>query len=190
MGRIKLFRKKQELIIPRGKHTYGSGPEIIGHSSIGVGSRIGNFCSIADGLKFIFLGKHMVNWVSTYPFRDKWKMDVPLNDLPPHYPIIIGNDVWIATNVRIQQGVTIGDGAVIAMESFVTKDVPPFAMVGGHPAEIIRYRFSKSQIEHLLKIAWWLWDDEEIRKVAPLLVSEDIDRFIEIAEGMIQTRLK
>ena len=128
----------------------------------------------------------MINWVSAYPFRVMWKMDVPLNDLSPHFPIIIGNDVWIATNVKIQQGVTIGDGAAIAMESFVTKNVPPYAMVGGHPAQIIRYRFSQSQIEHLLKIAWWFWDDEDIRKVVPLLVSNDIDRFIEVAEELIQ----
>jgi acetyltransferase-like isoleucine patch superfamily enzyme len=186
MRLIKLFRKKQELIVQRGKHTYGPDPIIVGHPSIGEGSRIGNFCSIADGLQFIFRGKHMVNWISTYPFREKWDMDVPLNDLPSHDPIIIGNDVWIASHVRVQQGVIIGDGAVIAMESLVTKDVPPYAMVGGHPAEIIRYRFSKSQIERLIKIAWWFWDDEDIKKVVPLLVSDDIDRFIEIAEGMVQ----
>jgi len=182
MELIKFFRKKQSLIVPRGKHTYGPDPRIIGHPSIGVGSKIGNFCSIAGGLQFIFRGKHMVKWVSTYPFREKWEMDVPLNDLPPHFPIVIGNDVWIAANVRIMQGATIGDGAVIATESLVTRDVPPYAMVGGHPAEIIRYRFSKNQIEHLLKIGWWFWDDQAIRKIVPFLVSNDVDRFIEIAE--------
>lgn len=188
MRLINPFKKKPNLVIPRGKHTYGPDPEIIGHPRIGVGSKIGNFCSIAEGLQFIFRGKHMINWVSTYPFRDMWKMAVPLNALLPHYPIIIGNDVWIATNVMIQQGLTIGDGAVIAMESLVTRDVPPYAMVGGHPAQIIRYRFSKSQIEDLLEIAWWFWDDEEIKKVVPLLASDDIDRFVEVAKEMIQAR--
>lgn len=179
-----LFHRKPTLVIPRGKHTYGPGPEIVGFPSIGIGSRIGSFCSIARGLQFIFRGKHMTNWVSTYPFRDMWQMDVPLNDLPDHAPIIIGNDVWIAANGRIIQGVTVRDGAVIATESFVTKDVPPYAIVGGHPAEVIRYRFSESQIAELLEIAWWYWDDEDIRKVVPLLVSNDIDRFIEVAKGM------
>lgn len=126
----------------------------------------------------------MTNWVSTYPFQEMWKMDVPLNDLPEHEPIIIGNDVWIATNVKVMQGVTIGDGAVIAMESLVTKDVPSYAMVGGHPAQIIRFRFSERQIADLRRIAWWNWDDEDIRKVVPLLVSDDIDRFIETAKEM------
>jgi virginiamycin A acetyltransferase len=165
--------------VPRGKHTYGNDPAIIGHASISVGSKIGNFCSIAPGLQFIFRGKHMVNWVSTYPFREKWGMDVPLNDLPPHFPIVIGNDIWIAENVKILQGVTIGDGAVIATESFVTKDVPSYAMVGGSPARIIRYRFLQNQINDLLKIKWWNWDDDIIKKYVPLLCSSNIDVFIE-----------
>lgn len=177
-------REAHRFQVPRGKHTYGPEPEIIGIPSISVGSKIGSFCSIAPGLKFIFLGKHMTNWVSTYPFRVRWGMDVPLNNLPDHFPIVIGNDVWIATNVKILQGVTVGDGAVIATESFVTKDVPPYAIVGGHPAEIIRYRFPERQIAELLKIAWWNWDDESIRKVVPLLTSDNIDKFIGVAKEM------
>jgi virginiamycin A acetyltransferase len=178
------LRSNSEIKVPRGRHTYGPEPEIIGLPSIGVGSRIGNFCSIAPGLKFIFRGKHMTNWVSTYPFREKWGMDVPLNDLPDHDPITVGNDVWMATNVKVLQGVKIGDGVVIATESFVTKDVPPYAIVGGHPAGIIRYRFSERQIADLLRIAWWNWDDDEIRKVVPLLTSDNIDKFIEVAKEM------
>lgn len=181
----KFFRpKEQKFIIPRGRHTYGPDPEIIGVQSISVGSKIGNFCSIAPGLQFIFRGKHMTNWVSTYPFQIMWKMDVPLNDLPPHDPIIVSNDVWIATNVKIKQGVKIGDGAVLAMESFITKDVPPYAIAGGHPAEIIKYRFSERQIADLLKIAWWNWTDAEIREVVSLLSSDNIDEFIKAAKGM------
>jgi virginiamycin A acetyltransferase len=179
-----LSNRRPTLVVPRGKHSYGPEPKIVGHPSIGLGSRIGNFCSIAPGLEFLFRGKHMIDWVSTYPFRDMWKMDVWLNDLPARAPIIIGNDVWIATNVRIKQGVTIGDGAILAMESFVTRDVPPYAMVGGHPAKIIRYRFSESQISELLEIAWWYWNDDDIRRVVPHLVSYNVDRFIEIAKAM------
>jgi acetyltransferase-like isoleucine patch superfamily enzyme len=171
--------------IPRGKHTYGKEPEICGLPSIAVGSKIGNFCSIAPGLKFIFRGKHMVNWISTYPFNKMWNMDVPLNDLPPHFPIVIGNDVWLAENVKILQGVTIGDGVVVATESFVTKNVPPYAFVGGNPAKIIRFRFSKIQIDALLRIAWWNWDDEKIKSIVHLLCSEKIDEFIKIAERLI-----
>jgi hypothetical protein len=180
----KSFKCKSDEIIhvPRGRHTYGPEPEMVGPvplvNQLAQGSKIGSFCSISPGLKFIFRGKHMVNWVTTYAFRERWKMDVPLNCLPPHDPIIVGNDVWIATNVSIMQGVTIGDGAVIAQESFVTKDVPPYAIVGGHPARIIRYRFTETQISDLLQIAWWNWDDEEIKKIVPQLVSENVVEFI------------
>jgi virginiamycin A acetyltransferase len=182
-----LIKFDKDILIPRGKHSYGPDPELIGPleviKSLAQGSKIGNFCSIARGLKFIFRGNHMVNWVSTYPFRDRWGMTVPLNSLPPYDPIIIGNDVWIATNVKIMQGVKVGNGAVIAQESFVTKDVPPYSMVGGYPAEIIRYRFPERQISELLSIAWWNWEDEKIRKAVPYLVSNKIDEFIHLANN-------
>lgn len=169
-------------IIPRGKHTYGPEPKIIGVPEILLGSKIGKFCSIAENLQIIARGSHMINWVTTYPFQTLWNMDVPLHDLPPHSPITIGNDVWIAANVKIKQGVTIGDGAILATECFVTKDVPPYAVVGGNPAKIIKYRFIEEQIKELLEIKWWEWEDEEIKKIVPLLVSENIDKFIEIAK--------
>lgn len=168
--------------IPRGKHTYGPEPKIVGVPEIATGSRIGKFCSIAENLQFIVRGSHMIDWVTTYPFKEIWKMDVPLHDLPPHSPIIIGNDVWIAANVKIKQGVTIGDGAILATECFVTKDVPPYALVGGNPAKIIKYRFSEEQIKNLLEIKWWNWEDEKIKKLVPLLVSNNIDEFIKKAK--------
>jgi tetrahydrodipicolinate N-succinyltransferase len=97
-------------------------------------------------------------------------------------PIIVENDVWIASNVTVKEGVTIHNGAVVAMGSLVTKDVPAFALVGGCPATVIKYRFSEPQIVELLKIAWWNWKDEEIKEVLPLLISEDIDKFIRTAK--------
>ncbi len=182
---LRLYHNSK-ITIPMGEHSYGSKPEIIGPPDVAKklsqGSKIGRFCSIAPGLKFIFRGKHMVNWVTTYPFKDMWNLDVPLNDLPSTAPIIIGNDVWIASNVSIIQGVTVGDGAVIAQESFVTKNVPPYAMVGGNPAQIIRFRFNDRQISKLLQIAWWFWDDDQIKKVAPFLLSNNIDEFIRVTE--------
>ncbi len=133
----------------------------------------------------------MINWVTTYPFQEMWNMNVPLyeiggvqgvsTDIPPASPIIIGNDVWIASNVKIKQGVTIGDGAVLATECFVTKDVPPYALVGGNPAKIIKYRFTEEQIKNLLEIKWWDWEDSKIREMVPLLVSGDISKFIKEA---------
>lgn len=87
------------IIVPRGKHTYGPEPILLGPPYVvkilSTGSNIGKFCSIAPGLKYYFRGKHNTDWVTTYPFRAMWGIDVPLNALPPTAPIIIGNDVWI-----------------------------------------------------------------------------------------------
>jgi len=171
-------------IVPRGKHTYGPQPIILGSTQGADGSSIGKFCSLADNLQYIIKGSHMMNWVSTYPFSTLWNMNVPLHTLPNHAPITICNDVWIASNVKIKQGVVIGDGAVVATESFVTKDVPPYAIVGGNPARIIKYRFTEKQIRELLRIRWWDWEDELIRELVPLLMSDDIDEFINTAQKL------
>jgi len=184
--KIREYYQNDGINIPTGRHTYGPKPLLIGPPEVvkrlSNGSQIGKYCSIAPGLKYLFRGKHNVNWVSTFPFRNMWKMDVALNDLAACDPIIIGNDVWIASNVKIMQGVRIGDGAVIAQESFVTRDVPPYAIVGGHPAKLIRYRFTEKQISDLLEISWWNWEDEKIRDVVPILLSNDVDTFIRIAK--------
>jgi len=181
-------------MIPRGKHTYGPEPKLMGIPEISIGSSIGKFCSIADNLQFILKGTHMIDWVTTYPFQAMWSMNVPLYDIKGivgvdgdpiiQSPIIIGNDVWIASNVKIKQGVTIGDGAVLATECFVTKDVPPYAVVGGNPAKIIRFRFTERQIKDLLEIKWWDWDDQIIRKMVPLMTSKNIDKFIETVKNI------
>jgi virginiamycin A acetyltransferase len=139
------------------------------------------------------VGKHYYNFVTTFPFynfHEKWKCDLPplyVKDVYDSFklkpnPIIVENDVWIASNVAVKEGVTIHNGAVVATESFVTKDVPPYALVGGCPAKVIKYRFSQPQIEELLKIAWWNWTDEEIKQTVPLLLSENVDEFIRVAK--------
>lgn len=183
-------------MIPRGKHTYGPEPQIMGVQEIARGSKIGRYCSIADNLQFIVKGTHMINWVTTYPFQEIWGIDVPLYEINGikgragdpivdglNSPITIGNDVWIASNVKIKQGVTIGDGAILATECFVTKDVPPYAVVGGNPAKIIKYRFTEEQINELLQIRWWNWNDEEVKQAVPLLASSNIDEFITFAKN-------
>lgn len=190
------LKQKQNNMIPRGKHTYGPEPQIMGVKEIARGSKIGRYCSIADNLQFICKGTHMIDWVTTYPFQEIWGMDVPLYEINGikgragdpvidglTSPIIIGNDVWIASNVKIKQGVTIGDGAVLATECFITKDVPPYAVVGGNPAKVIRYRFTEEQRNDLLKIKWWDWEDEEIKQVIPLLASDHIGKFITFAKN-------
>ena len=90
----------------------------------------------------------------------------------------IGNDVWIGEHVTIMSGVTIGDGAVIATNSHVVKNVAPYSIVGGNPAKLIKYRFTEEQIQKLLEIKWWNWNDEKINSYLPLLCSSNIDDFI------------
>jgi virginiamycin A acetyltransferase len=203
LGPLLTYKEKvtsPKIIIPYGRHSYGPQPELMTNYPPGLaskvhGSKIGNFCSISSGLKFTFYGRHMYEWVSTYPFYasySKWKYDngktyyssgsLIESRVQPN-PIIIENDVWIASNVTIKEGVKIGNGAVVAMDSLVTKDVPPYAIVGGNPAKVIKYRFSEAQIAELLKTAWWNWVDEEIMKFLPLFLSEDIDAFIIAAKS-------
>ena len=129
---------------------------------------IGKFCSIACGAKFIFnSANHSLGSLSTYPFPiffEEWNLDV--KDIPKAWDnkgdIVIGNDVWIGYEAVIMAGVTIGDGAVIGARAVVTKDVPPYTIVGGIPAKPIKKRFSQENINTLLKLKWWDWSKEKI----------------------------
>ena len=142
----------------------------------------GNFCSLANNLTIYLGGNHRTDWVSTYPFGHIHQ-DVFTTRMPGHPStrgdVIIGNDVWIADNVTIMSGVRIGDGAVIACNSHVVKDVEPYSIVGGNPAKFIKYRFTQTQIEWLLKIQWWKWSPEKINENVYLLCNDRIDEFID-----------
>ena len=94
--------------------------------------------------------------------------------------LTIGNDVWIGANVYIKNGIVIGDGSVIAAGAVVVKDVPPYAIVGGVPAKIIRYRFPQDIIDGLLTIKWWNWSDEELQAKQPFFVTEDLSAIREL----------
>lgn len=130
---------------------------------------IGKFCSIACGAKFLFNGaNHTLKSLSTYPFPifyEEWSHGIWADKSWDNKgDIKIGNDVWIGYDAIIMAGVTIGDGAIIATRAVVTKDVPPYTIVGGVPAKIIRKRFSDEVIEELLKQKWWDLPNEEILK--------------------------
>lgn len=131
---------------------------------------IGSFCSI--GQKVVLgNGKHPLNFLSSSPYFYLTKVSWKNNNTPTHdefltaEPIYIGNDVWIGDEVYIKNGIKIGDGAVIGAKSIVTKDVPPYAIVAGCPAKIIRYRFNEETIKELLELKWWELDDEILKKV-------------------------
>lgn len=128
---------------------------------------IGKFCMIASGVTFIMNGaNHKMDGITAYPFNifgKDWKVAEPkLSDLPYKGDTVIGNDVWIGTNVTIMPGVKVGDGAIIASNATVTKDVAPYSIVGGNPAKEIKKRFSEQKIQELLEMQWWNWELEEI----------------------------
>ena len=145
---------------------------------------IGQFCSIACGAKFLFnSANHALGSLSTYPFPiffEEWGLDVA--DIPQAWDnkggIVVGNDVWIGYEAVILAGVTIGDGAVIGARAVVTRDVPPYAVVGGVPAKPIRRRFDDAGIEKLLALKWWDWPEERIAANLPAIRSGDIARLL------------
>lgn len=131
---------------------------------------IGKFCSVACGAKFIFnSANHTLSSISTYPFPiffEEWGLNI--KDVAAAWDnkgdVIIGNDVWIGYEAVIMAGVTVGDGAIIGTRAVVTKDVPPYTIVGGVPAKPIRKRFDNETLDELLKIRWWDWPEEKIAR--------------------------
>lgn len=131
---------------------------------------IGKFCSIACGAKFLFnSANHNMSSLSTYPFPlffEEWnlKKENVTESWNNKGNIVVGNDVWIGYEAVIMAGVTIGDGAIIGTRAVVTKDVPPYTIVGGVPAKTIRKRFSDDIISSLLEMKWWNWSKEKIQR--------------------------
>ena len=146
-----------------GKYSYGFEHLCFKNSPI---REIGAFTSIAEGVN-ISKGNHAITTVSSHPFFFLKDFGFRNNDLPEtapkNGPVSIGHDVWIGRDVTILTELTIGHGAVIAAGAVVTKDVPPYAIVGGIPAKVIRYRFDQPTIDKLLASQWWTWPDDKIR---------------------------
>lgn len=139
--------------------------------------KIGKFCQIAEGTQFIMSGaNHAMNGFSTYPFfifKDQYDCYVP--DLPFKGDTIVGNDVWFGRQSVIMPGVHIGNGAIIGAHAVVTKNVEPYTIVAGNPAQVVRPRFSPEIISLLQKIEWWNWDEAIIRKNINVIVGNDIN---------------
>jgi chloramphenicol O-acetyltransferase type B len=141
---------------------------------------IGSFCSIAEGVTIFGGGEHNTDWVTTYPLRIAFGDSLGGKDGHPATKGItkIGNDVWIGFGATILSGVEVGNGSVIGAGAVVSRNVPPYAIVVGNPAQIVRKRFTDLQIEKLLQISWWNWPLERIKKSMHLLSSKEIDLFI------------
>ena len=141
---------------------------------------LGKFCALAEGVRFIMNGaNHKLSGFSTYPFSifgNGWEKVMPKpEELPYKGDTVVGNDVWIGYRALILPGVRIGDGAIIAAGSVVTRDVPPYTVVGGNPASPIRARFPENTVRALLDIAWWSWDADKITRNLGAIVSADLD---------------
>ncbi|WP_252217211.1 CatB-related O-acetyltransferase [Clostridium sp. VAP41] len=145
---------------------------------------IGKFCSIACKAKFLMTsGNHTMNSLSTYTFPifyEEWGLDVShITDAWDNKgDIVIGNDVWIGYDAIIMPGVKIGDGAIIGTRAIVTNNVPPYTIVGGIPAKVIKKRFSDDIILKLLKIKWWDWPNEKIKANIKHIQSGNIDKLV------------
>ncbi len=141
---------------------------------------IGKFCMIASDVKFIMNGgNHLTDAFSAYPFSifgHGWESAMEGKKYPNKGDTNVGNDIWIGYNSTIMPGITIGDGAIIAANSTVVKNVEPYTIVGGNPAKEIRKRFDRNVIERLLKIKWWEWDIEKITRNVKSLNSNDLEK--------------
>jgi virginiamycin A acetyltransferase len=140
---------------------------------------IGKFCAIAAETRFIMTGDHKLDAISTYPFPifgHGWEDAFNVFDLPVKGNIVVGNDVWFGYDSLIKNGVTIGNGAIIAARAVVVKDVPAYSIVAGNPAKVVKMRFDDTTIDRLQKIAWWDWEIGKINKNLKLICNLDVDQ--------------
>ncbi|MBT3882978.1 MAG: CatB-related O-acetyltransferase [Campylobacteraceae bacterium] len=139
---------------------------------------IGSYCSIGSGAVFMMAGNqgHNSQWLSTFPFYFQANIfKKAKNGFERVGDTTIGNDVWIGSEAMIMPGIKIGDGAIIAARAVVTKDIPPYTVVGGNPALFIRSRFNEKEIEQLLTMKWWNWTEDKVKENMPLICSANID---------------
>lgn len=185
MDKLERAAEKIRLRYPRstvGVGSYGI-PQVteFGDESV---LRIGNYTSIAAGVQVLLGGEHRTDWLTTYPFP---AMIEGLEDIKDYAPskgdVVIGSDCWICTNAVILSGVTVGHGAIVAAGAMVSRDVPPYAVVGGNPCKFIRWRFDEPVRQALLEAAWWDWPVAEVKQVARLLSSADLDGLLDYIEA-------
>jgi acetyltransferase-like isoleucine patch superfamily enzyme len=176
-------------LLPRGlvvgRHTYGPVDYYATFPMYTEGARttVGAFCSISPECRILGGGEHRIDRASTFPLNSR--LFDPAGRTGPDSvataPTVIGNDVYIGVGAIVLAGVTIGDGAVVGAGAVVTNSVPPYAIVAGNPARVVRHRFDAETRARLLALAWWEWDDSEIRAAQPWFMA-DIASFLDEME--------
>ncbi|CAH1676241.1 CatB-related O-acetyltransferase [Hyphomicrobiales bacterium] len=171
-------RRPEQFVV--GLYTYGR-PKVRFPES-GAKLTIGRYGSIADRTEILLGGNHRLDWATTYPFPSLprlWPETAHRNDHDTtRGDVVIGHDVWLGSQCMIMSGVRIGHGAVVAARAVVTRDVPPYAIVAGNPARIVRSRFDDSSVAALLESRWWELPRERIAPLLPLLMSDRIADFV------------
>jgi acetyltransferase-like isoleucine patch superfamily enzyme len=188
-GRLYRSMSGTVMLDPRiavGRQTYGVGEQTVLLFRDDDRVSIGDYCSIAYGVTIVASGEHNFRAVANFPFIARFQGN-DQHDTYSKGPVVIGNDVWIGAKATILSGVTIGDGAVIAAGAVVTDSVPPYAIVGGVPAKLIKYRFDAETVSRLLQIGWWDWQLDQIVEQLPLFY-KDVSIFLDEAEKRTKGR--
>lgn len=160
-----------------GRGTYGE--PIIRNWGESSKLKVGCFCSIASGVTIFLGGNHRTDWITTYPFSALRASAKQIKGHPSSRgDVIIGHDVWIGSGAVILSGVCIGNGAVIGASAVVTHNVPPYSIVVGNPAKIVRMRFKEEEISILQSLEWWRWDDAKIDAAIPFLLNGDVSALL------------
>lgn len=170
-----IFKRSMKHVTSWGEKTYGQ-PEIICYDSKSKFS-VGKYTSIASNVAILLGANHKRGLLTTYP-RSLINGSVSQEETNERGDVAIGSDVWIGYGVTIIGPCTIGDGAIIGAGALVLKDVPPYAVVGGVPAKVLKYRFDDETIQKLLSVKWWDKNEKEIKHLEEVLYSSDVERLV------------